>query len=178
MVYNIWKDGYFPWRYPRNWKNNILRFFRSFKWSYQRIVRGFADCDIWNFDYYLTQLIADGLDQLAETTHTYPGNETPEGKTFESWQEYLHETAELFRRSNEDYYYKNPYEDAITKTFDKWTTEKMDDGRYLLKTNYNPKDEELHNKWFENEKEIAAAREADLKEGLKRLSDNFWHLWD
>ena len=43
---------------------------------------------MWSFDYYLSHVIGNGLRQLAETTHSYPSNSSPE-----EWDRQLRETA-------------------------------------------------------------------------------------
>lgn len=52
---NILKFGYSPWKYPSNWFENIRQFFRNIKFAYQRVTRGYADPDIWDFDSYLSK---------------------------------------------------------------------------------------------------------------------------
>lgn len=66
-------------------------FFRNFKYAYQRITRGYADIDIWDFDYYLSYIISNGAKHLADTTCSHPID-----KTYEEWQEYLREMASHF----------------------------------------------------------------------------------
>ena len=46
--------------------------YREVKYFLQRGWRGYADCDIWNFDHYLSILLADGLKVLAKG-NSYPG---------------------------------------------------------------------------------------------------------
>lgn len=99
---NILKFGYSPWRYPSNWFRNIRQFFRNIKYAYQRITRGYADADTWNFDNYLSKIIANGTRHLANTTHSYPvqlqsGREINEP---EVWTEYLLEMANYFEMAN------------------------------------------------------------------------------
>ena len=92
---NVFKQYYCPWRYPSNWIKNIRLFFRRYKWAYQRAKRGYADCDIWNFDSYLEKIISKGLRELEHTLRgssskgTFGGNlklmnESPE-TSFRGW---------------------------------------------------------------------------------------------
>lgn len=90
---NILKFGYFPWKYPSNWFRNFKQFFKNIKFAYQRITRGYADCDIWSFDVYLAEIISKGTSQLARTTHSYPTDMTPV-----EWENYLTTISEIFNR--------------------------------------------------------------------------------
>jgi len=36
----------------------------NIKWFIQRGKRGYADCDVWNFDYYLSDVIVNALKEL------------------------------------------------------------------------------------------------------------------
>lgn len=62
-------------------------------WKRQRIQEGICDYDTWNLDGWMLQVIPTGLRKLARNTHTYPGNE--QFPTFESWQKWLLETANM-----------------------------------------------------------------------------------
>lgn len=100
---NILKFGYSPWKYPSNWFGNIKQFFRNIKFAYQRITRGYADPDIWDFDSYLSKIIINGSRHLADTTHGYPmmllNNKTINSP--EKWTEYLYEMASHFEKGME-----------------------------------------------------------------------------
>jgi len=41
---------------------------------YQRGVRGYGDRDLWNFDYYLANIISKGLQQFKRDSFTYPSD--------------------------------------------------------------------------------------------------------
>lgn len=75
---------------------NIKRIPRMFKWAYQRVIRGYADCDVWDFDCFLANIIPAALRQLAEG-YSYPH----EFNTPEEWSKWLIETAELFEQAYE-----------------------------------------------------------------------------
>jgi len=62
------------------------------KW-YQRAKRGYADSDVWDFDYYLGTVLAGGLKQLAETTNSYPCS----FKSGKEWKKLLKEMAKAFQ---------------------------------------------------------------------------------
>lgn len=63
------------------------------KWKRQRIRRGFADCDLWNMDMHLLQLLPVMLRRLAEITHGYPGDMN----SMEEWEQWLRDTADMFQ---------------------------------------------------------------------------------
>lgn len=66
-----------PYRWfhsPKTFYENIESFFRWIKHSFQRAFRGYADCDTWGFDSYLSEVIANGLKHLKKYTHGYPGD--------------------------------------------------------------------------------------------------------
>ena len=58
-------------------KNKIIARIKHFgkccRWSWQRIVRGYADCDKWKMYQYLQNLIPDMLQDLRDRRHSSPG---------------------------------------------------------------------------------------------------------
>ena len=56
---NVFNNPYFSWKYPECWYKNIRMFFRSFKYAYQRITKGYAYCDTWDLDDYYTHSDAE-----------------------------------------------------------------------------------------------------------------------
>jgi len=55
-----------PWAYLFNLWQDIRAFV-------QRGRRGYADCDVWNFDDYLSEVISSALRYLREIQQGYPG---------------------------------------------------------------------------------------------------------
>ena len=53
-------------------KGNIRRFIRNLKYAKQRIIRGYADCDVWDFNVFLGGIISGGLTALAGEGHSFP----------------------------------------------------------------------------------------------------------
>ena len=51
----------------------VKDFFREIKWFIQRGKRGYADCDVWDFDSYLSRVIANGVRELKDGTG-YPAD--------------------------------------------------------------------------------------------------------
>lgn len=63
----------YRWFYsPKTFFGNIEYFFRWIKWTCQRAFRGYADCDTWGFDDYLSEVISNGLKHLKKYTHGHP----------------------------------------------------------------------------------------------------------
>lgn len=90
---NIWRNHTvfcYNWRTPRGFFGNLFRIPRGIKWSWQRVMRGFADCDMWNFDRFLANAMIAGFRGLAADNHTYPY----EYGTPEEWNKKLLETAD------------------------------------------------------------------------------------
>ena len=51
------------------WWNYLDMLPRRVYWFFQRGYRGFGDNDVWDFDYYLAEVISKGLKQLKEYYH-------------------------------------------------------------------------------------------------------------
>ncbi len=69
-------------------------FYSEIKYFLQRGWRGYADCDVWGFDLYLTELMADGLKILSEGIG-YPGQ--GEMNTAKRWERALKLNAKRFQ---------------------------------------------------------------------------------
>lgn len=78
--------------------HKIEMFFRRIRWFYQRGKRGYADCDLWNFDTYLEEVLSKGLRDFAKTTSSYPDGY----ETFEDWKAELNQVADLVEKFNPD----------------------------------------------------------------------------
>ena len=164
---NVFGHDYSPIRYPSNWGRNIRLFFRQFKWAYQRITRGFCDFDVWDFDYYLTSVMAQGIKHLADTTHSYPGNN--EFPTYESWRDYLYEIATKLNFSLRDDL-PNEYEEEWLKGWEK-------DGLDSI-NNRTPEEEEISRKYLEVEQKNDTLRNQALSEALDMIVHVYSALWD
>jgi len=51
--------------HPKQYINEV-------KWFFQRIHKGWRDCDVWSIDYYLSTIIPQMVRHLRDTTHSYP----------------------------------------------------------------------------------------------------------
>lgn len=94
---NIFRFGYIKTLSFFSIRENIKQFFANIKYAYQRAKRGYADCDIWNMDIYLGELISNMLVQLAKTHHGVPF-----GMEENEWCTTIIEMAEHFHNTLED----------------------------------------------------------------------------
>jgi hypothetical protein len=78
------------WLDPRNYVREIISL-------WQRAFRGYSDCDLWNMDLYVAELISKMAHQLADTTYGYPPDLTPA-----EWRKILHTIGDGFY-PNEDF---------------------------------------------------------------------------
>ena len=165
---NVFNTHYSPLKYPSNWIRNARVFFRQFKWAYQRVTRGFCDFDVWDFDTYLSQMMADGIEHLAKTSHSYPGNE--EFPTPESWEEYLMKIVALLRYSLNDEL-PNEYREAWEKT---WENKDICDAI----NNKSPEDEVITKAFLDVEMQNENKKIAAQNEALDMIKHVYNHLWD
>ena len=88
---------YRPWRYPSNWGENIIQFFRNIKWSIQRARRGYSDRDLWDFDYFLIKILIEGLDDFTKNLHGAPyGYSDAENNSIQPWKDKIEEVRQHF----------------------------------------------------------------------------------
>lgn len=88
--------------YLRWWhiRNNTEYFFRSLKWAWQRVTRGYADTDLWNLDMYLTYLLPAMFRSLADNGCGFP----TDMDSYDEWKNYLYKMAQHFENANDEYY--------------------------------------------------------------------------
>lgn len=157
---NVFKNSKLPLKYPSNWIRMARAFRRSFKYAYQRVTKGAADCDYWDWDHTLLIQFVQGLDWLINNSHGWPGNE--EFPEYEDWVAYLKKMKVLFMKADEDNnYYPTPYEL-------KWWhgveagEEDPDDVKAML--------DEGQRNWEK--------RQRDFQEAWDMMGKVFFHLWD
>ena len=82
--------------HPLEWVANK---WRCLKWAKQRVVRGYADCDVWNLDSWFSKVVSGALMNLAENHHGWPDSffETPE-----EWTAWLNKAAAAIKMMNEE----------------------------------------------------------------------------
>ena len=130
-------------------RNPFKRFFKRIKFSIQRIKYGFCDWDIWDLDTYISTMIPDALRKLSKDTIGYPSDLAIDD--FEN-------------------------EDAV---MDKWRAELnhiadlIEDGW----RSYDFSSDGFDGLSTEECKKLVEERRANLKEGLRLLSERFGDLW-
>ena len=77
----------------------MVNLIKEIKWFFQRGKRGWADCDIWSFDYYLSGIIINGLKQLKKDSYGCPSEFYDKTRTNDEcwkWKEILEEMIQGF----------------------------------------------------------------------------------
>jgi hypothetical protein len=66
----------------------VMDLYDHAKWFVQRGYRGYADCDVWGIDWYLTKWLSKAIRQLKNSKLGHPMGMTPKG-----WQTRLEKMA-------------------------------------------------------------------------------------
>lgn len=176
-------------------------------WSWQRIVRGYADCDKWNMYRYLQNLIPDMLQDLRDNRHGSPGYL---GKNYtdvdgilmndtchEEWNKILDNMIFLQKESNEyTCTRKNPFEEEYRKAHEEFTDkygflgEKLQTETELEENRKRggggtvhfmdelPEYKEISDKYFEEARKLDEYRNRAKNEALDMLKEYFSDMWD
>lgn len=163
---NIWEPPY-PWRLRNLWAN-IKYYPKAIKWAKQRIKRGWADCDTWNFDYYLLSVIQGGLAHLADNHFGWP-SEFKGFPTDEDWTAYLKDMADLFYKADEN---NDAYPHPAYEKWAAWTDEHSD-GNPTIGLN-NPYSQDM----VDEDSDLGLKRQADFEKAWDMMGRVFWDLWD
>lgn len=171
---NIWKQfagGAYYLSHPVQFVRHL---FRTFKWAWQRSIRGYADCDWWDTGNFLHLLIPAMLEKLSEDPHSYPYSQNAHFGSVSEWQEYLKTIVLHFRHAHEDTCpAKNEFEEAFSSAG--VTTTKHPDGTISVISNAS---EELRKNCWERTVEIIQYRERELGKAFDMLYPVFFALWD
>lgn len=209
-VNNIWdKEGFQMCGLGEKSKimAKIKYFKKCLRWSLQRIVRGYADCDKRNMYGYLQNLIPDMLQDLRDERHGSPGclgknytnadgilvNDT----CHEEWDKILDRMIFLWRESNEYTCAKrNPYEEEHSKAHKEFIEkfgllgEKLQTEEELEKNRKRggggtihfmeelPEYKEISDKYLEEERKLDEYRNKSKDEAMDLLKEYFFNLWD
>lgn len=208
-VNNIWNKKDFRWCIAgKKFKiPEILKYLkRCIKWSCQRIVIGYAECDVWNMDGYLQRLIPDMLQDLKDNRTGSPAylgeNYTNEDGILvndtcdEEWDKILDNMIFLWRESNEETCKRtNPYCDEYDKAFEEFTekygilgdklrteAELENDKKFRVRTGHFmdelPQYKEISEKYFAEEKKLEEYRNKCKDDAIDLLKEHFYALWD
>lgn len=136
----------------KNWFENFSYLLKIIKWFFQRGLRGWADCDWWDMDYYLLKIIIPMLKKLKENKMGYPANLTES-----QWNDKLDKMIEGFeaaKRVLDNEYYKEVSGDSIEAI-------------------QNASRKEVK-QWYK----LSRADEKLFKKRMKLFSKYFFDLWD
>jgi len=185
----------------------IKHFGRCLKWSRQRVVRGYADCDVWNMFSYLQELMPDMLRHLKDNRHGSPGylgeNYTNEDGILVNdtchaeWDKILDRMIFLWRETDEETCSKkNPYEDEYMKAFSEFDekygflgeklqtkaeleeNKKRGGGGTIHFMDEIPEYKEIYEKHREEDEKLEKYREECKDEAIDMLKEYFFSLWD
>ena len=172
---NIWNKEDFRMcklRYGLNIMGYIKHICKCIKWSWQRVFRGYAECDKWSIYDYLQKLIPDMLQDLRDNRM---GSPSCLGENFvnsegmmvndtchDEWDKILDRMVFLWRESREETCsMKNTYEEEYFKCKEELSEYK-----------------EIYDKFHEEDKRLTAYREKSQYEALDMLKEYFYYLWD
>ena len=185
----------------------IKYFIKCMRWSWQRIIRGYADCDKWNMYQYLQNLIPDMLQDLRDNRYGSPGflgenYENEDGilvndTCHEEWNKILDRMIFLWRESNENTCTKkNPYEEEHSKAYEEFTEKYGFFGEKLqtaeeLEANCKrggggtvhfmdelPEYKEISDMYMAESKKLDEYRSASKDGAMDMLKEYFFCLWD
>ena len=175
---NVFTNGYLPW-YPCNWWSNIRYFFRSFRRAWQRATRGYSDGDLWDLDFYYSNLMIASLSQFRAKVMGFPAYM----ESIDEWYAILDKIILLLKQSAEiePLEEKNElaewYDEYIETT--PWNITEVADGKARCMT-LAPVDEETKAKrkqYFKREEELYKLRVQKRKEAFELLAEYFGNLW-
>lgn len=82
--------------HPHKFVHDLWRDIKAF---FQRGNRGYADCDLWGFDWYLSEIIVSGLSYFKENIHGCPAELSDNCNIEEGcrkWKEVLEKITKAF----------------------------------------------------------------------------------
>ena len=185
----------------------IKHFGRCLKWSRQRVVRGYADCDVWSMFSYLQELMPDMLQHLKDNRHGSPGylgeNYTNEDGILVNdtchaeWDKILDRMIFLWRETDEETCSKkNPYEDEYMKAFSEFDekygflgeklqtkaeleeNKKRGGGGTIHFMDEIPEYKEIYERHRVEDEKLEKYREECKDEAIDMLKEYFFSLWD
>lgn len=113
MEMNVWKVDRCDWKYYLKHPRYMFKQVRKkLKYCWQRIIKGYCDVDIWNWDEWLLEVMPQMLDELATVTDAYPDDIV---SSLDEWKKYLHGLAANLRL------YKDIDRTIDIEKYDTWT---------------------------------------------------------
>ena len=169
---NVLTYGFLPWRLCNLW-HNFRQIWRNLRYVLQRATKGYCDQDLWNLDYFYSQLFVDTLTDFSKQLHGAPSEfYDEESGSISRWIDYISEMRDHFYNSiEENEVQKNEIEYNHSFEIDRETGE-------LRNTDTSLQNEEARAKWLAREQEIQAWRDAELAKGMQMLEKVYHDLWD
>lgn len=161
------KEIYY-WFY-RTWKYKIKYFPSEVKWFIQRGRRGYADCDTWSFDHYLSKVIASGLRDLGTRCYGCPDKYFDSEKKDDEcwkWREKLHSIASVFE--------KYPVEIDVPG-YENRKYEFVDSGNGYSTMKATP---EVTEEEMEQYRKMCDEKHQEFLKAFDELRDHWGNLWD
>lgn len=172
-----------PWYVDAYWA--IYRFFkyhvrspfrwcREIKWKFQRMNRGWAECDTWNLDSYLSKLIPEAITHLKNEAHGYPSSfagESPEDHINDDWKPRVEKWNHILDEICDGFH-------AHTRIVDSDYQKEI--GEFPLRTR-EMSDEEFNkavDKYFRARQKEIDKDQKIFKHGMKLFTIYFGNLWD
>lgn len=172
FAWPYWWQHWFSWR----------TYFYYVKYKIQRAQRGWADCDVWSLDNYLSQWLPDALRHLKETKHGIPmamftdeeaSRQDPEGWTGPD------DTA--MERAGKVW---GTTLDKMIEGFEAWN--RMDEGLYEKELGEYPmwnlddinKPDPVREERFKKSEVLRERDDKIFKEGMALFTQHFGSLWD
>lgn len=152
----------FKYNLHRNPLIKLKTFFRTLKYAYQRATRGYCDTDVWDMDWYLSNIISRMLLHLSEHHMGYP-MEWDE----EAWTENLRNAAiDLY----DGYYDSEEYEDTLDELFD--------ERRMAMGAGETEQVKEIDKEINRVMRENSEEKEKSKQRALAWIMENWDNLWD
>ena len=148
-----------------DWRHPI----RSIKRAYNRITKGYCSNDVWNWNYYMAQLIHDTLMYLAAN---HEGTMVEYADRDAEYTEKLEQVAMcILRATNFDEMYDNPFREDYYKDLENVIVERNG-------LNFENKDKHLFKHyWFVEQRNSEKAKK-NLKEAFDWIVEHWFGMGD
>ena len=163
------------------------------KYKIQRANRGWADCDVWGLDNYLSEWLPDALKRLKKTKHGTPIRMFPENPEYikedgnptetahdiaeKKWDETLDKMIAGFEAYNRMQGSPSSYEPELGEfPHLSWNFEPIGNGNSRLVR--SEEENRQLDAWMAREKPLIERDDKIWEEGGKLFIENFGSLWD
>lgn len=148
-----------------NWKHP----FRSIKYAYWRITKGFCPYDTWDWYTYMAQLIHDSLIYLADNHCGTPFEYENDDEGYTNKLKSIANT--IYDATYYEDTYDNPFREDYYEDLKKVTTENN-------RLNFENTDKSLFKHYIFVEQRNGEKAKKNLKEAFDWIAENWFDLWD